>query len=613
MDFSFLSNLLDNIICLMIFFVVDYFVGLLCQRLPSPVRFLNWREILKNSIPSNRCTCEQSPRIGPRKSRRRQKKCKRSKKGQVTWQALTQVILSLIQEDSPQEDGADHISDRNTGGATQPPTDVKNDCSSSDIDPCINNKLQEKVQAELSQTKLVTESGFRKDGPEILLAEEGIGPVNNNGFQEKSQAELPKKNLLTEGVITGQGGLGAMEISLAQEDKKKTKQLKKKGWISKKKDLKSPWAEWKKTVPELKTLVQKLEKNKKIYSYQLGTSITVGKSPEDGNTSANREPAAPTLPDNKDGNLNNLPKEQSDKNGSTSEQASEVSCSDIKTTEESDGDKTTSESADEKEIPPDVLRISLVETIYESKAVITGKPTKADKKVASPYQGREPFRTRASTRTPTASSFRQQRSPAEWQVTVVHKKTLGHKRKNFQLISGPPNNKPATPEVLLPHENILKSCKLPITSVSEGQLKEPGPSSPETATNKTRVEDVSGKCDKDVICAEYTKCDETTSKNNVPAQSSPSSDVPSSLEPNADLLERRRLAKIGRKQRARIRKKIAQEAAQTAIKLRQRLITTDDGEIVISRDQEDWAEEIGLPFSIANSYLHLKYSQTTKT
>ncbi|KAJ8020805.1 hypothetical protein HOLleu_40492 [Holothuria leucospilota] len=405
------------------------------------------------------------------------------------------------------------------------------------------------------------------------------------------------------------------EDTIIPKDNKKTKQLKKKGWMNKKKDLKSPWAEWKKTVPELKTLVQQLMSlycfvctivqifiyaaflDKKIFRYphQLGASITVGKSPEDGNTSANREPAAPTLPDNKDENLNKLPEEQSDKNGSTSEQSSEVSSSDIKTPEESDGDKTTSESTDEKEIPPDVLRISLVETIYESKAVITGnlKPTKAGKK-----------------------------------------KTLGHKRKNFQLRSGPPTtNTPSSPKVLLPNENTLKSCKLAITSVSEGQLKEKGPSPPETATNKTRVEDVSGKHDKDVVCADSTKCDETTSKNNMPAQSSPSSDVSGSLEPNADLLERKRLAKIGRKQRARIRKRIAQEAAQTAIKFRQRLITTDDGEIVINRDQEDWAEETGLPFSIAreigpsrnsipewvkwylpkNSYLHLKYSQTTKT
>ncbi|KAJ8020630.1 hypothetical protein HOLleu_40269 [Holothuria leucospilota] len=563
MDFSFMYTLLDHAICLLIFFVVDYFVlVLMCERLR--------RGIFKNS--NNRC--KNSPRNGPRKAGRRQKKCKRGRKGQMTWQDVTKVILSLIQEDTPQEDGADHISDRTTGGATQPPTDVKNDCSSS-----------------------------------------GVGPSNENGLQE-DQAKLPQRNIITEGVITGQDGLGAIKISLAQEesspcqldesqpqgagcmadsgaepagkisvvqkslpheltktsshhtiipkDKEKTKQLKKKGWMSKKKDLKSPWAEWKKKVPELKTLVQKLETNKKIfrYPYQLGMSITVGKSPEDGNTSANRKSAAP---DNKDENLNNLPKEQSDKNGSTSEQSSEVSSSDIKTPEESDGDKTTSESETTKsaeEIPPDVLRISLVETIYESKAVITGKPTKAGKM-----------------------------------------KTLGHKRKNFHLRSGPPTNPPASSEVLLPNENVLKSCELPKTSVSEGQLKETGPSSPETATNKTRVEDVSGKHGKDVVCADSPKCDETTSKNNMPAQSSPSSDVPGSLEPNADLLERRRLAKIGRKQRARIRKKIAQEAAQTAIKLRERLITTDDGEIIINRDQEDWAEEIGLPFSIAVSFV----------
>ncbi|KAJ8024451.1 hypothetical protein HOLleu_34364 [Holothuria leucospilota] len=518
MDFSWIF---EEIICLFILLVEDCLLGEISERLQL-LRFPNWRGIFKNSIPSD--LCENSPKGGPRKCRSRQKKCKRGRKGQLTWQDL--IMLSILQEDTPQEDGAVHITDRSTGGSTQPPTDVNNDCSSSDI-----------------------------------------GPFKNNGSaKEITQAELSQMKLLTESVITGQDGLAAIEVSVAQEE----------GKISR-------------------------------YPYQLDTSKTGEKPPKDG--TANKEPSAPSLQDNKDENLNKLPEEQSDKKpGSTSEQSLEVISSDIKTQEESDGDNTSESTTTktEEEIPPDVLRISLVETIYESKAVVSGKPTKAGQKVPSPkpFQGRRPFRPRASTRTPTAASVGQIRSPAEWQVTVIHKKTLGHKRKNFQRF-GPPTDTTSSADALLPSENVLKSCKSHITTVIEEQLMEQITSSPETATNKTRVEDVSLKDGKDVVHATSPTCDETTLKNAVPAGSSPSSDVPGSLEPDADPLERRRLAKIGRKQRARMRKRIAQEAAQTAIKLRQRLITTDDGEIVISRDQEDWAEVVGLPFSITHFVMYI--------
>ncbi|KAJ8024589.1 hypothetical protein HOLleu_34534 [Holothuria leucospilota] len=569
MDFSWIF---EEIICLFFLLVVYCLLGEIGERLQS-LRFPNGRGIFKNSIPSN------PPKGGPRKSRSRQKERKRGRKDQVTWQDLTQVILSILQEDTPQEDGAVDITDRSTGGSTQPPTDVNNDCSSSDIGPYKKNGPQKKTQAELSQRKLTTETVIT--GQDSLAAIE-VSVVQEESSPSKINFQPDELHLqggcLAERDVTPAGEGTAAQESLPQkltarpegsvmpESKKKTKQLKKKGWMSKKKDLKSPWADWKKTT-ECKTLVEDLKSPRKIfwYPYQLDTSKTGEKLPKDD--TANKEQVAPSLPDNKDERLNKLPEEQSDKeSGSTSEQSSEVSSSDIKTQEESDGDKTTSDETtkSEKEIPPDVLRISLVETIYESKAVISGKPTKAGKK-----------------------------------------KTLGHKTKNSQG-SGPTTNTASSAEVLPPNKNVLESCKSHITTVSEAQLKEQGPSSPETATNKTRVEDVSGKLDKDVVHAASPTCDETTLKNTVPARSSPSSDVPGSLEPDADLLERRQLAKIGRKQRAKIRKRIAQEAAQTAIKLRQRLITTDDGEIVINRDQEDWAEVVGLPFSITVSFV-LKY------
>ena len=109
------------------------------------------------------------------------------------------------------------------------------------------------------------------------------------------------------------------------------------------------------------------------YPYQVDE-----KSADDKNT--NGETATPTLQEK------GTTAAQSDKKQITFEQSPEVSSNDIKTPKESDGDKVVSKRNDKTPkpddvLPPDVLRISLVETVYQSKYAVTGKPAKAGRKV----------------------------------------------------------------------------------------------------------------------------------------------------------------------------------------------------------------------------------------